>query len=58
MNCIRGLLPLLVLGVLGAAEAVPGKPAASLLLDLSTVFAETAGLLQYTSQPTLAGRLT
>ncbi len=57
MNRIRGLLPLLALGVLGAAEAVPGTPASSLRLDEPTVFAETAGLLQYASQPTLAGRL-
>jgi phosphate transport system substrate-binding protein len=57
MKHLRSLLPLALLGTLGAAEAVPGKPASSLLLDRQTLFADTAELAQYASRPALAGRL-
>lgn len=67
MTLLRGLLPLLMLGALDAAEPpakpaaleILGTPATSLLLDKATAFARTADLLQYQQSPTaLSGQLT
>lgn len=57
MNCLRALPPLLTLGLLGAAESIPGKPASTLRLDQPTLFATTAELAQYASPSGLTGRL-
>lgn len=57
MSRLRCLLAFLALGALGAAEAVPGRPAAALRLDDPTVFAETEGLQQYAGPSALTGRL-
>lgn len=61
MILARCVLLMAVLGAVCAAEAVgavPGTPASNLLLDEKTLFADTADLVQYASQPTLSGRLT
>lgn len=57
MSRLRCLLPFLALGLLGAAEAIPGKPASTLRLDQTTLFAATAELAQYISPSALTGRL-